>query len=475
MTAGQQQVGLVGLGVMGENLALNIQQRGVAVAVYNRTPDRLDAFAARVQRGGQFRFCRTPQELVATLQRPRCILLMIQAGQPVDDMLAQLVPLLQEGDLVIDGGNEHFAHTERRARQLAASGLHYLGMGISGGAEGARHGPSLMAGGSRPGYERMEPLLARIAAQVEGEDGGPCVAYLGPGGAGHYVKMVHNGIEYGDMQLIAEAYDLLRSLGGLSNRELAEVFAAWNEGELRSFLIEITARIFRTRDPLGGGDLIDQVLDVAAQKGTGRWTVQDAAELGTPVPVIALAVEARLLSAARQVRAAARQVLPGPPAGRLVGDKKQLIDDVRQALYCAKACSYAQGMRLLQVASAARGWDLPLSQIAAIWRGGCIIRAQFLGRIRAAFARDPQLQNLLLDPSFVEDLRVRHDAWRRTVALAAQAGVPALCMGAALAYYDMLRRERLPANLIQAQRDLFGAHTYERVDRPGTFHTEWAS
>jgi 6-phosphogluconate dehydrogenase len=400
--------------------------------------------------------------------------MMVKAGKPVDDTIARLVPLLEPGDMLVDGGNEHFTNTERRGKELAERGLRFVGMGVSGGEEGARHGPSLMPGGPREAYDHLAPILKKIAAQVEGPDGGPCVTYIGPGGAGHYVKMVHNGIEYGDMQLIAEAYDLLRAVGGLSNAELAEVFAQWNQGELQSFLIEITARIFRTPDPEGPGDLIDQVMDTAAMKGTGKWTVQDAAELDVAVPVIALSVEGRVISAQRQARLQASQILKGPPAGRHVGDKKQLIEDVRQALYCAKGCSYAQGMRLLQTASQARGWDLPLGELAAIWRGGCIIRAQFLGRIKAAFDRDPNLPNLLLDPAFAEDIAARQTAWRRTVGLAAQAGVPLLGIGGALGYYDMIRRERLPANLIQAQRDLFGAHTYERLDRPGTFHTEWA-
>jgi 6-phosphogluconate dehydrogenase len=469
-------VGLVGLAVMGENLALNIEEKGFSVAVYNRTPDKVDAFLARAGREGAKRVAgtKTPEDFVAALRRPRRIIMLVKAGAPVDETIAKLRPLLQPGDLLVDGGNEHFPNTERRVKEMDAAGLQYLGMGVSGGEEGARHGPSLMPGGHREAYDKLAPVLKKIAAQVEGPDGGPCVTYIGPGGAGHYVKMVHNGIEYGDMQLIAEAYDLLRSVGGLSNHELADVFAAWNEGELKSFLIEISARIFRTADPDGQGDLIDHVLDAAAQKGTGKWTVEDAAELGTPIPVIALSVEARVISAARAERLAAAKVLSGPPTGRHVGDKRQLIEDVKQALYCAKACSYAQGLRLLQVASNTRGWDLPLGEIAAIWRAGCIIRAQFLGRIKEAFDRDAKLTNLLLDPSFAAELAGRQAAWRRTVGLAAQTGVPLLCTSAALSYYDMIRRDALPANLIQAQRDLFGAHTYQRTDREGTFHSEWA-
>ncbi len=476
MTESTQEVGLVGLAVMGENLALNIEEKGFSIAVYNRTPDKVDAFEARAKREGakQVKGTRTPEEFVGSLKRPRRMVMLVKAGQPVDDTIAKLRPLMEPGDLLVDGGNEYFTNTERRAKDLEGAGLSYLGMGVSGGEEGARHGPSLMPGGHREAYEKLEPVLKKIAAQVEGPDGGPCVTYIGPGGAGHYVKMVHNGIEYGDMQLIAEAYDLMRSVGGLTNPELADVFASWNEGDLKSFLIEITARIFRTEDPQGGGDLIDHVLDAAAQKGTGKWTVEDAAELGAPIPVIALSVEARVISAAREARVQASKILSGPPTGRHVGNKKQLIEDVRQALYCAKACSYAQGLRLLQRASDTRNWDLPLGQIASIWRAGCIIRAQFLGRIKEAFDRDGKLSNLLLDPSFAAELAVRQDAWRRTVGLAAQSGVPLLATGAALSYYDMIRREHLPANLIQAQRDLFGAHTYQRTDREGSFHSEWA-
>jgi 6-phosphogluconate dehydrogenase len=338
-----------------------------------------------------------------------------------------------------------------------------------------------MPGGPRPAYDLIAPVLVKIAAQVDGPgivDPGPCVTYIGPGGSGHYVKMVHNGIEYGDMQLIAETYDLLKNLGGLSNSELAEVFTAWNQTELQSFLIEISARIFRTpdpEDPSGTTQLLDQVVDASGMKGTGKWTVQDAVELAVPVPVIASSVDGRVISAAKAARVAASQVLVGPQPHPLApAAKAQLIEDVRQALYCAKACSYAQGLALLTTASNVRGWDLPIGKIAKIWRGGCIIRAQFLMRISAAFDRDHSLPNLLLDPSFVSEIADRQAAWRRVVALAAQAGIPTLAIGGSLSYYDMIRRARLPHNLIQAQRDLFGAHTYQRLDRPGTFHSEWA-
>jgi len=478
----KQSVGLVGLAVMGENLALNIAEKGFSIAVYNRSSDKVDSFLQRAARelpagSGKVVGTRTPEEFIASLQKPRRIIMMVKAGQPVEDTIAKLKPLMEPGDLLVDGGNEHFTMTERRAKEVEATGSHYLGMGVSGGEEGARNGPSLMPGGPREAYEVLAPVLKKIAAQVEGPDGGPCVTYIGPGGSGHYVKMVHNGIEYGDMQLISEAYDILHSVGGLTNAELAEVFTQWNQTELQSFLIEISARIFRTKDPEPGceGELLDKVMDASGMKGTGKWTVQDAVELGVPIPVIASSVDGRVISSHKKSRVAASKILAGPAPHKMDdAAKKQLIDDVRKALYCAKACSYAQGMQLLSVASRTRGWNLPFGEIASIWRGGCIIRAQFLGRIKAAFDRDPNLDNLLLDPSFVSELEARQDAWRRVAALAAQTGVPALAMAGTLSYYDMIRRERLPHNLIQSQRDLFGAHTYQRTDKEGTFHSEWA-
>ncbi len=477
MSETRYDVGLIGLAVMGENLALNMLEKGFSVAVHNRTSDRIDAFLNRAQREGfgQTYGARTAEELVASLKRPRRIIMMVKAGQPVDDTIRRLQPLLEPGDMIVDGGNEHFTNTERRARELLPHGIHYLGMGVSGGEEGARHGPSLMPGGPREAFDSLAEVLRKISAQVDGTDGGPCVTYIGPGGAGHYVKMVHNGIEYGDMQLIAETYDILRRVGGLSNAELAEVFSAWNLSELQSFLIEITARIFRTSDPDGNGELIDKVLDTSGMKGTGKWTVLDAIELGVPIPVIASAVDARVLSSQKAARIAASGKLAGPTPQPLGAEaRRQLIDDARAALYASKACSYAQGLQLLQVASQTRGWNLPLGEIAAIWRGGCIIRAQFLSRIKAAFDRDAQLANLLLDPSFAEELKGRQTAWRRVIGLAAEHGVPTLAMAGALSYYDTIRQNRLPASLIQCQRDLFGAHTYERTDKPGTFHSEWA-
>ncbi len=387
----------------------------------------------------------------------------------VDKTIARLLPLLDKGDMIVDSGNEYFHNTERRFAELAPKGIRFFGMGVSGGEEGARHGPSMMPGGDRAGYDDMAPILTKIAAQVDG----PCVTYCGPGGAGHYVKMVHNGIEYGDMQLIAEAYDCLKTLGGLSNAELADTFSEWNAGELQSFLIEITANIFRKKDPETGKDLVDMIVDAAAAKGTGKWTVQDAAEIGSPVPTIASSVEARLISADRAARMAASKVLSGPKGPRGSVDKKKLVADVRAALYAAKACSYAQGMNLLRSASNLRNWGIDLGELARIWKGGCIIRAQFLGRIKEAYDRDPNLVNLLVDPGFQREIADRQEGWRGTVALAISAGVPLMTMAGSLGYYDSIRRERLPANLTQAQRDYFGAHTYQRVDKEGTFHTEW--
>jgi 6-phosphogluconate dehydrogenase len=457
---------------MGENLALNIEERGFPVAVWNRSVAKVEDLVRR-HPGKQIAGCRSPRELVEALERPRRIIMMVKAGPPVDETIAALRPFLERDDLLVDGGNEFFAATERRARELQAAGLHYVGMGVSGGEEGARHGPSLMPGGSRVAYDRLEPVLTRIAAQV---DDGPCVDYMGPGGAGHYVKMVHNGIEYGDMQLIAEAYDLLRTAGGLSADELADTFAAWNRGELESFLIEITGRILARKDDLTGQPLVDVILDATGMKGTGSWTVQQAAELPAPIPTIASAVDARIISALKPERVAAAKVLGGPRPGPAAGlDRGRLVDDVRHALYAAKICSYAQGMNLLRMASATYGWDLRLGRIARIWKGGCIIRARFLDRIKQAYERSASLANLLLDPDFTAELAARQDGWRRAVALAVQHGVAAPTLMASLAYYDGYRRERLPASLTQAQRDYFGAHTYRRIDREGTFHTDWTA
>ncbi len=471
---GELEVGMVGLGVMGQNLALNIAEKGFSCGGYDAWPEPVDKFVAKAAREGvgDVLGFKDVKELVASLRRPRRIILLVKAGEVVDKTIAALLPYLESGDMIVDSGNEYFRNTERRGAELAPKGIRFFGMGVSGGEEGARHGPSMMPGGDRAGYDDMAPIFTKVAAQADG----PCVTYCGPGGAGHYVKMVHNGIEYGDMQLIAEAYDVLKTLGGLTNAELADTFDEWNAGELQSFLIEITANIFRKKDPETGGDLVDLIVDAAAAKGTGKWTVQDAAELGAAVPTVASSVEARLLSANREGRLAASKVLSGPkPGGGALGDeeKKRLVAEVRAALYSAKACSYAQGMDLLRKASNAREWGLDLGELARIWKGGCIIRAQFLGRIKEAYDRDANLSNLLLDPGFQRELAERQAGWRSTVTRAIAAGLPLMTMSGSLGYYDTLRRERLPANLTQAQRDYFGAHTYARLDKPGSFHTEW--
>ncbi len=461
---------MVGLGVMGRNLVLNIEEKGFSASAYDAWPEPVERFVAASQ-GKKIQGFQDIGEFVRSLARPRRIVMLVKAGEVVDRTIEALLPHLEEGDLLVDAGNEHFTNTERRSRELAPKGVRFFGMGVSGGEQGARNGPSLMPGGDREAYEVLAPVLTKIAAQ---HADGPCVTYVGPGGAGHYVKMVHNGIEYGDMQLIAEAYDVLHTLGGLNNEELADVFIEWNRGELESFLIEITSDIFRQKDPETGGDLVDYVLDATAMKGTGKWTVQDAAELSVAMPTIATSVDARVLSSRKEARVAASTLLPGPePKAPANVDKDALVADVRAALYAAKMCSYAQGLDLLRTASDARGWDLKLGELARIWQDGCIIRARFLGRIKAAFEREPGLANLLLDPTFCEELARRQDGWRRVVALGASQGLPLLTMGASLGYYDMTRRARLPANLTQAQRDYFGAHTYKRTDREGDHHTPW--
>jgi 6-phosphogluconate dehydrogenase len=477
VTVSEHAIGLVGLAVMGENLALNIEEKGFPIAVFNRSTAKVDDFLRR-NPGKKIHGAKSPADLSAALARPRRIIMMVKAGQAVDDTIAALKPHLEKGDILIDGGNSWYLDTERRTRELAQSGILYLGMGVSGGEEGARNGPSLMPGGSPEAYGPVQPIATKISAQVPGPTGGACVEFLGPGGSGHYVKMVHNGIEYADMQIIAEAYDLLHRLGGLSNAELADVFSTWNQGELSSFLIEITAQIFRTPDKLGGsGELVDKILDTAGQKGTGRWTSQNALELGVAATTMSAAVDARVLSAGKDERRAASQLLKGPAAPKTLSaaEKKQLIDDVRQALYCAKVCAYAQGMNILRIASRDYKWNLPLAQIARIWKGGCIIRAAFLDKIRHAFEENRDLANLLVDPGFKGEVEERQPAWRRTVQAAVAAGIPCLAMSTALGYFDMYRSERLPANLIQAQRDFFGAHTFGRTDREGVYHADWST
>jgi 6-phosphogluconate dehydrogenase len=470
-----EEFAVIGLAVMGENLVLNLSDHGVSTAVFNRTAERTKKFIEGRGAGRNIHATYSLAELVGRLQRPRKILLMVQAGKPVDDQIQGLVPLLDKGDILIDGGNSLFRDTERRFEDVTAKGLHYIGTGVSGGEEGARYGPSIMPGGTRQAYEALEPILTKIAAKT---DSGPCVTYVGDRSGGHFVKMVHNGIEYGDMQLICEAYDILRRGAGLTPKELADVFAEWNRGELQSFLIEITAKIVAFPDDQGTGDaLIDHIDDRAGQKGTGKWTTQAALDLGLPIPTITAAVDARLISSLKEQRLKAAEIYRSATAPNAATadarGRKELIDVVRKALYAAKICSYAQGFAMLAAASQEYKYGLHLGEVARIWKGGCIIRAIFLDRIRTAFQRDPQLPNLLLDSDFSRDINERQDALRRTVGLALGWGIPTPAFSASLAYFESYRSPRLPANLLQGQRDYFGAHTYQRTDRPGTFHTEW--
>jgi len=465
----KSSIGVVGLAVMGENLVLNIERNGFPVAVYNRTAERTRRFIEGRGTGKRIQATFTIPEFVEALERPRRILLMVQAGPAVDAVLGELKPHLTLGDIVIDGGNSFFRDTERRLQEMGGMGIRYLGMGVSGGEEGALKGPSLMPGGHEDAYRSLEPILTRIAAQV---DDGPCCTYIGAKGSGHFVKMVHNGIEYGDMQLIAEVYDLLRHLLGLTPQETREVFAEWNRGELQSFLIEITERIVAFPDPDTGKPLVEMILDKAGQKGTGKWTTQCALDIGACVPTISAAVDARIMSAFKEERVVASQVLTGPPP-RFAGSRHGMIDSLRQALYASKICSYAQGMAMLRLASQEYEYGLHLDEIARIWKGGCIIRAVFLDKIKKAFHLNPDLPNLLLDDGFREEVASRQEAWRQVVRIAIEAGIPVPAMSASLNYYDSYRRERSPANLIQAQRDCFGAHTYQRIDQEGTFHTHW--
>jgi 6-phosphogluconate dehydrogenase len=473
-TTATADIGLIGLAVMGQNLVLNLERNGYRVAVFNRTGATTQEFVD-AHLGKQLQPAFDMPSFVASLRRPRRILIMVKAGAPVDAVIDQLVPLLEPGDLIMDGGNSYYQDTERRAAALEAQGLRFLGVGVSGGEEGALWGPSIMPGGSLDVWADVRTLFEAISAKAP-EDGKPCVVYLGPRGAGHYVKMVHNGIEYGDMQLIAEAYALLRQALGLNAAELAAVFAEWNRGELDSFLIEITAQIFRTIDEQTGRPLVDLVLDKAAQKGTGKWTSQDALELGAAIPTINAAVVERILSSKKEERVRAAAHLPAGAVlslAQLPLGREEMIDAVRQALYASKISAYAQGMAMLQEASDQYGYTLNLGEVAAIWRAGCIIRARFLNRITSAYRRRPDLPNLLLDDELGSDVAARLPAWRRVVQIAVGLGIPVPAFSASLAYYDSYRSERLPANLIQAQRDHFGAHTYERVDQPGVFHSSW--
>jgi 6-phosphogluconate dehydrogenase len=469
MTMKKAQIGLIGLAVMGENLVLNIERNGYRVAVFNRTTEKTRKFAENRAKGKNIIPCYSMEEFAASLEVPRKAIVMVKAGPAVDDMIAQLKPHLQKGDIIIDGGNSYFPDTERRSKELLEEGFLYIGTGVSGGESGALWGPSIMPGGPRQAYDQLKDILIKISAKVDGE---PCVSYIGPRGAGHYVKMVHNGIEYGDMQLISEAYDIMHRVLSLKAGKLHKIFAEWNKGELSSYLIEITAEIFTKTDPDTGKPLVDLILDKAGQKGTGKWTSQNALDLGSPIPTINSAVEARIISAYKDERVAASRLIKGPRI-KFKGDPDKLIDSVRQALYASKICSYAQGMALLRTASHEYGYDLDYKECARIWRGGCIIRARFLDLIRQAFERRPDLPNLLVDEFFRKEVESRQKAWRYVVKTAVESGIPALAMGGSLAYFDAYRSERLPANLIQAQRDFFGAHTYERVDKPGTFHTEW--
>jgi 6-phosphogluconate dehydrogenase len=461
--------GMMGLGIMGHMLALNMVRHGFRVAGYDLDAEKVKAFGTKYP-GRNLVACATLDEFLAALELPRRIMMMVPAGKPVDVAIASLVDVLTPGDLLIDGGNTFFMDTERRSKELETKGIIYIGTGVSGGEYGALWGPSIMPGGQLEAWELIKPIFEAISARVGDE---PCVAYMGLRSAGHYVKMVHNGIEYGDMQLIAEAYDILHRGLGLDNARLHEVFSDWNRGELESYLIEITADIFTRSDPETGRAIVDLILDEAQQKGTGKWASQNALDLGAPIPTINAAVESRIISAYKDERIAASKVLTGPKP-RIPADPETVIGWVRGALYAAKICSYAQGFGLMRQADKEYGYNLNYGEIARIWRGGCIIRARFLNDVRQAFERIPSLANLMMDPEFARAMNARQSALRKVVALAAEGGIPALAFSSALAYYDAYRCERLPANLTQAQRDYFGAHTYRRIDRQGTFHTEWS-
>lgn len=462
-------IGLIGLAVMGQNLVLNMERNGFKVAVYNRTKATTDAFMKENAAAKNIKAVYSLKDLVTLLKRPRKVLLMVKAGQPVDEMISQLTPLLERGDLMIDGGNSFFQDTERRSREVESKGYLYIGTGISGGEEGALKGPSIMPGGSSEAYALIESIVIAISAKVNGD---PCVTHIGPRGSGHYVKMIHNAIEYGDMQLIAEAYDILHRGPGLSAEELHQVFSRWNEGALSSYLIEITSDIFRVMDRETNQPLVDRILDSAGQKGTGKWTSQNAFDLGIPIPTINAAVETRNLSVFKEERQRASRAFP-LPLHSYPGDPRTLTEEVGHALYASKICSYAQGLALLQAASLEYQYQLNLAEIARIWRGGCIIRARFLDDVSRAYRENPELPNLILAPFFREALLQRQEAWRHVIETAIQLAIPVPAMSASLAYFDTYRSSRLPANLIQAQRDYFGAHTYRRVDREGIFHTEW--
>ncbi len=464
-------LGLIGLAVMGENLVMNMESKGFTVAVFNRTVEKVTNFVEGRAKGKNIIGAFSLQELVANLKKPRKVMLMVKAGRPVDDFIELLLPLLEPGDIIIDGGNSHFPDTIRRTKYVEEKGLLYIGTGVSGGEEGALLGPSLMPGGSPAAWPHVKPILQAIAAKVE--DGSPCCDWVGENGAGHFVKMVHNGIEYGDMQLICEAYHLMKDLLGLTADEMHEVFKEWNEGELNSYLIEITRDILARKDE-DGTPLVEKILDTAGQKGTGKWTGIAALDEGVPLTLIGEAVFSRCLSALKEERVAAAQILTGPKPS-FKGDKKAFIEDIRKALYASKIVSYAQGYTLMKTAAKTYGWNLNYGGIALMWRGGCIIRSTFLGKIKEAFDKNHDLANLLLDPFFKEKVESSQEGWRKVCATALTNGLPAPAFTTALCYYDGYRCARLPANLLQAQRDYFGAHTYERVDKPRGefFHTNW--
>lgn len=491
MSEAESEIGLIGLAVMGQNLALNIADHGFKISVYNRTTSKMEEFvSANPDTPGGLVGCETLEGFVKSLKRPRKVIILVQAGWATDKVIEGLVPLMEEGDIIIDGGNAKWDDTIRREKELTEKGLRFIGSGVSGGEEGARFGPSLMPGGTEEAWQYLEPIWKAIAAKVDPETGKPlegaapgkpveggfsCTAYIGPDGAGHYVKMVHNGIEYGDMQMICEAYDLMQNVLGLTPSEMGDIFAEWNKGDLDSFLIEITADILKQADPVTGKPFVDIVLDTAGQKGTGKWTSVNALDMGTPAPTVAEAVFARCLSAVKDERVAAEKILKGPEAPPFTGDKAEMVEAIREALYASKICSYAQGFQLMAYAQEEYGWKLNFGEIAQIFRGGCIIRAKFLQKITEAYERDANLANLLLDPYFTEAIHKAQKSWRKVVALAAEHGVSIPTFSSALSYFDGYRTSRLPQNLLQAQRDYFGAHTYERVDEPrGKFyHIDW--
>jgi 6-phosphogluconate dehydrogenase len=466
----KQQIGVIGLAVMGKNLALNIESRGYSVSVFNRSYEKTEEFLKNEAEGKNFVGVNSIEEFVQSLEKPRKILLMVKAGVPTDATIDSLKPYLEKGDILIDGGNTFFQDTIRRNKELEVTGIHFIGTGVSGGEEGALKGPSIMPGGQKEAYELVEPIFKAISAKVEGDS---CCTYIGPNGAGHYVKMVHNGIEYGDMQLISEAYFIMKHVLGLSAQELHEVFAEWNKGELDSYLIEITADIFTKVDKETGKPLVDLILDTAGQKGTGKWTSQSALDLGVSLPIVTESVFARFISALKEERVKASKLLIGPEEKVFEGNKEELIESVRKALYMSKICSYAQGFAQMRSASEEYDWNLRYGDIAMIFRGGCIIRAQFLQKIKDAYDRDPNLPNLLLDSYFKEIVESYQSALRQVLAVAIERGIAVPAFSSALSYYDSYRTETLPANLIQAQRDYFGAHTYQRIDKEGIFHTEW--